>query len=115
MPHFSPVGIAAAAASAQSAFHDLLDHVVGRHLRQRLYQRPVSIAGDVVVDFFWIDVTRIFEHNMDLLVEVIPKIALQLGNRRSTQAADNRLGILRLDVLVECFFRIHQNEWAGST
>ena len=108
-------GIAAAAASAQSAFGDLLDHVVGRHLRQRLHQRPIAVARDVVVDVLRIDVTGVLEHHMHLLVEMVAQVALQLGNRVSTEAADNRFGVLRLDMLVERFFRVDQNEWSGGT
>ena len=79
-------GIAAAAAPAQSAFGDLLDHAVGRHLGERRQQRLVAVARDVVVDLFRIDVAGVLEHHVHLLVEVLAQVALQLRHRLAAQA-----------------------------
>ena len=82
--------IAAAAAPAQSALGDAMDHAVGRHLGQHRQQRLVAVARNVVVDLFRIDVAGILEHHAHLLVEVLVQIALQLGHRLAAQARDDR-------------------------
>jgi hypothetical protein len=92
-------GIAAAAASAQAAFGDLLNHSVGRHLSERLDQRLVAVAGNVVVDLLRIDVAGVFQHHVHLLVEVLAQVALQRGHRFAAQACCNgfRVAALRAD------------------
>ena len=83
--------IAAAAAPAQPAFGDLVDHTVGRHFGERRQQRLVAVARDVVVDLFRIDVARILKHHVHLLVKMLIQIALQLRNRLAAQAGRRSL------------------------
>ncbi len=105
-----PRGISAAAASAQAAFGDLLDHVIRRHLGQSLYQGLITVAGDIVVDLFRINMTGVLEHHVNLLVKVIPQVALQGCHRRTTEAGDDRVGMFRFHMLIKCLVGINQHK-----
>ena len=52
---FQPGGKAAAAAAAQIGLLDLVEHLVGRHLEQRLGERRIAAERQVVVDAHRID------------------------------------------------------------
>ena len=103
-------GIPAAAAPAQSALRDAMNHAVGRHLCQHCQKRLVAIAGDVVVNLLRVDVARILQHNPHLLVEVIVQLALQFRRWRAAQAFYDRLGVACIHVVVEGFFRVHAHQ-----
>ncbi len=92
----------------------LLDHVVRGHLGECLHQRLVTIARDVVVDLFGIDVAGVFQHHVYLLVKVLAKIALQFCYRLAAKAANYGFSIVGLDMLVERLFGVNENQRTGS-
>ena len=108
-------GIAAAAAPAQAALGDAVNHAVGRHLGERRQQRLVAVAGDVVVDLFRIDVAGVLQHHPDLLVEVLVQVALQFGDRLAAQAGHDGLGVVGVHVVVEGLLGVDADQRAGGT
>ena len=103
-------GISAAAAPAQAALGDPVDHAIRRHFGQRRQQRLVAVARNVVVDLFGIDVARILQHHANLLVEVLVQIALQFRHRLVAEAVDDRLRIRRLHLRVERLVGINAHQ-----
>ena len=53
-----------AAAAAQAALGDLVDHLARRHLGQHLDQRLVAVGGDVVLDALGIDHAAVLQHDL---------------------------------------------------
>ena len=70
--------------------------------------------GDVVVDFFRVDVTGILKHYVDLLIEMLTQVALQGRQRLGPQAGRNSISVAGLDVLIEDFFGVHQDQRPGG-
>ena len=87
-----------------------VDDVVRRHLGERLHQRLVAVARDIVVDLFRIDVPGVLQHHVNLLVKVIAQVALQFRHRLAAKAVHDRFSMLRLDMLVERLFGINQDQ-----
>ena len=85
--------IPAAAASAQAACCDLVDDAIRCHVSQGGHQCPVSIAGNIIVDLLRIDLAGILEHHVDLLIEVLAKIALQRSHRLAAKTVHDCFGI----------------------
>ena len=59
---------ARAAAAAQAGFRYLINHVLRRHIEERLFKRLVAVAGDVLVDHIRIDRAAVAQHNAELLL-----------------------------------------------
>ena len=75
-----------AAAAAQTGFFDLANDFFGRPCGEGAGERAVTVTGDVLFDFFWIDDAAVGEHDPDLFA----------GERQVTKLRDvlNRLRLV---------------------
>ncbi len=105
--------VTAAATSTQSAFGDLTNHAGWRHVAECGQQRLIAVARNVVVNLFRVNVAGVFKHHVHLLVKVLAQVALQLLDRFAAQVLHDLLCIFGTDMLIERFFRIHQNQRSG--
>jgi hypothetical protein len=87
-----------------------MNHAGGSHVVQRGQQRKIAVTGDVVVDFFRIDLAGVFQHHVHLLVKMLAQIALQLCYWLAAQASDYCIGVGSLDVLIQRLFWFHQHQ-----
>ena len=112
--HFRPVGIARAATATQAAARDLVDHLDGRHVGERLDGSVVPAPRDVLFDALRVLAAAAFEHD-----------AFLAGKERRfgrnvqpldgciVQVLDDLVRVFRLDVLIAHIFG-HGHHRAGG-
>ena len=119
---FQPGGKSAAAAAAQIGFLHLVEHLVGRHLEQRLGERRVAAQRQVVVDAHRIDacivanqeahLVPVERHLADIdrfLAGVGVRIDQALNHLFLQRACDDLGNVLGLDLEVADPFRVDNN------